>query len=176
MHPLEVPYLAARSPYPTPDPTVGGAIAFLSRFDAGDAPPICARICSFCPKMAACLFWKIGAGFSRQDTRPVTFHFSTKADGTLIAGDALATADMDKWSGALFKKPQQIARAGTPFICDWEKSRDSAQLLATLAPRVLACGHGVPMSGEHIAPQLKEFRRQFPDAVARTLRRGTGDY
>ena len=31
-HPLEMPYLTGRSPYPPSDPTVGGAIAFLSRF------------------------------------------------------------------------------------------------------------------------------------------------
>ena len=31
-HRLEMPYLAGKSPYPPADPTVGGAIAFLSRF------------------------------------------------------------------------------------------------------------------------------------------------
>ncbi|MDQ2658893.1 MAG: MBL fold metallo-hydrolase, partial [Verrucomicrobiota bacterium] len=31
-HPLELPYLTGRSSYPPPDPTIGGAIAFLSRF------------------------------------------------------------------------------------------------------------------------------------------------
>src|SRR5438874_8632623 len=31
-HRLEIPFLIGRSPYPPPDPTVGGALAFLSRF------------------------------------------------------------------------------------------------------------------------------------------------
>src|SRR3954471_2916026 len=31
-HPLELPYLTNQSAYPPPDPTIGGAIAFLSRF------------------------------------------------------------------------------------------------------------------------------------------------
>ena len=31
-HRMELPYLTGRSAYPPPDPTVGGAIAFLSRF------------------------------------------------------------------------------------------------------------------------------------------------
>src|SRR3954451_12455147 len=31
-HRLELPYLIGKSDYPPPDPTVGGAIAFLSRF------------------------------------------------------------------------------------------------------------------------------------------------
>ena len=31
-HHLETPFLTGRSAYPPPDPTVGGAIAFLSRF------------------------------------------------------------------------------------------------------------------------------------------------
>src|SRR5437899_9648935 len=31
-HRLEIPFLSGRSAYPPPDPTVGGALAFLSRF------------------------------------------------------------------------------------------------------------------------------------------------
>jgi len=31
-HRLEMPYLIGKSDYPPPDPTIGGAIAFLSRF------------------------------------------------------------------------------------------------------------------------------------------------
>src|SRR5207253_8843109 len=31
-HRLEIPFLIGRSPYPPPDPTVGGALGFLSRF------------------------------------------------------------------------------------------------------------------------------------------------
>src|SRR5206468_51872 len=31
-HPLEFPYLTGESAYPTKDPTVGGAMAFMSRF------------------------------------------------------------------------------------------------------------------------------------------------
>jgi hypothetical protein len=31
-HPLELPYLTGQSAYPPPDPTIGGAIGFLSRF------------------------------------------------------------------------------------------------------------------------------------------------
>src|SRR6266705_2628382 len=31
-HRLEIPFLTGKSPYPPPDPTVGGALAFLSRF------------------------------------------------------------------------------------------------------------------------------------------------
>ena len=31
-HRMELPYLTGRSDYPPPDPTIGGAMAFLSRF------------------------------------------------------------------------------------------------------------------------------------------------
>ena len=31
-HPMELPYLTGASDYPPPDPTIGGAMAFLSRF------------------------------------------------------------------------------------------------------------------------------------------------
>ena len=36
-HRMELPYLSGRSAYPPPDPTIGGAIAFLSRFTPSGA-------------------------------------------------------------------------------------------------------------------------------------------
>ena len=160
-HPMEVPYLAARSPYPPPDPTVGGAIAFLSRAMPARATDLRPHL-QLLPDDGSVPFLENWRWIFTPGHAPGHVSFFRETDRTLIAGDALATADMDRWSGALFKKPQQIARAGTPFICDWQKTRSSAQLLATLAPRVLACGHGVPMSGEGVAPQLKEFAANFP--------------
>jgi hypothetical protein len=68
----------------------------------------------------------------------------------------------DEWGGALFKRRQEIARAGTPFVYDWDKTRQLAQELAPLQPRVLACGHGIPVNGEHVAPQLQHCAANFP--------------
>src|SRR4051812_32428985 len=43
-HRLEMPYLTGKSDYPPPDPTVGGAIAFLSRFMPASARNLSGRI------------------------------------------------------------------------------------------------------------------------------------
>jgi hypothetical protein len=33
--------------------------------------------------------------------------------------------------------------------------------ISELEPRVLACGHGVPMTGEQVAGQLRRFAERF---------------
>lgn len=43
-HRLELPYLTGKSDYPPPDPTVGGAMAFLSRFMPSQARDFGERI------------------------------------------------------------------------------------------------------------------------------------
>ena len=160
-HPLERPYLSGLSSYPPPDPTTGGAIAFMSRLMPARANDL-SQYLQPLPDDGSVPFlddwrWIFTPGHS-----PGHVSFFRDSDKTLIAGDALATADMDKWGGAMLKRPQQIARSGTPFVCDWDKTRQSAQALAPLKPRVLACGHGIPMNGEDVAPQLKNFAANFP--------------
>jgi hypothetical protein len=79
----------------------------------------------------------------------------------LIAGDALATADYDSYIGAITAK-KKLWRAGTPFTCDWGAAERSARMLAELEPRVLACGHGAPMSGADLPGKLRRFAGAFP--------------
>jgi glyoxylase-like metal-dependent hydrolase (beta-lactamase superfamily II) len=43
-HRLEIPYLTGKSDYPPPDPTIGGAMAFLSRFMPSQARDFRERI------------------------------------------------------------------------------------------------------------------------------------
>lgn len=159
--PLEMPYLSARSSYPPPDPTVGGAIAFMSRFMPASADDLSGHLQPL-PEDGSVPFLDDWRWIFTPGHAPGHVSFFRESDRTLIAGDALATEDMDKWGGALFKRPQKIARSGTPFVCDWGKTRQSAQELAPLQPRVLACGHGIPMSGENVAPQLEHFAANFP--------------
>jgi glyoxylase-like metal-dependent hydrolase (beta-lactamase superfamily II) len=81
-------------------------------------------------------------------------------DRALIAGDALATADLDSWTGLIGQKPK-ISRPASPFTFDWEKARESVQVLAALKPALLACGHGEPMKSVGIAEDLEAFAAAF---------------
>ena len=158
-HALEFPYLTGRSAYPQKDPTVGGAMAFLSRFfpsrtnnigavlqdlpASGAVPGVDGWMTVFTPGHA-----------------PGHISLWREVDGALVAGDALATADLDSWYG-LVSQNQRISRPASPFTFDWGKARASVQTLADLKPKVLACGHGEPMAGPNVAAELDEFAKSF---------------
>jgi glyoxylase-like metal-dependent hydrolase (beta-lactamase superfamily II) len=161
-HPLEFPYLTGKSRYPMKDPTVGGAMAFMSRFfpaktnniedvlldlpATGEVPGLDGWMTVFTPGHA-----------------PGHIALWRESDRTLIAGDALATADLDSWYGIVSQKPK-ISRPASPFTFDWGKARASVRTLADLKPRVIAAGHGEPMKGtpgENLADELEHFARTF---------------
>ena len=157
-HELELPYVTGRSDYPPPDPTIGGAIAFLSRFmpyrgrdlgervqqlPAGDLPGL--------PGWE----WIETPGHS-----PGHVSFFRRSDRVLIAGDPFATMNMDSWSGLLSAK-KQLARAGAPFNFDWDATRESVAKLADLELEMVACGHGIPMSDPALPDRLRRFAQKF---------------
>lgn len=158
-HRLEFPYLTGQSSYPKKDPTVGGAMAFLSRFfpnRTNDVSPVLRELPDN-GEVPGAPEWR--AVFTPGHA-PGHIALWREADRSLIAGDALATADLDSWLGLVGQK-QKISRPASPFTFDWEKARDSVHTLAQLRPVVLACGHGEPMRGEHVASELEEFAGSF---------------
>lgn len=157
-HRLEFPYLTGRSAYPPPDPTIGGAMAFLSRFMPSGARDLSARLQELKPNEVAGLSgweWLATPGHT-----PGHISLFRSSDRVLIAGDAFATMDMDSWSG-LISGQQQLARAGAPFNCDWEATRLSVKALAQLRPNAAGCGHGVPMCDSGLAEQMEQFGERF---------------
>ena len=157
-HTLEHPYLTGRSAYPPPDPTIGGAIAFLSRFMPSTPYDFGSRLRALPPKQVPGLpdwEWLPTPGHS-----PGHVSFFRPADRVLLAGDAFATMDMDSWSGLVTGK-QRLARAGAPFNSDWAATRASVEHLAKLRPNVVGCGHGIPISEHDIAARLARFAERF---------------
>ncbi len=157
-HPLEFPYLTGRSAYPPPDPTIGGAIAFLSRFVPSSPRHLNGRLRELPPHDLPGMSgweWRATPGHS-----PGHVSFFRTSDRVLLAGDAFATMEMDSWSG-LLSGQQHLARAGAPFNCDWEATRESVQALARLRPNVAGCGHGLPMRESDLAARLQDFADQF---------------
>lgn len=158
-HAMEMPYLTNRSNYPPPDPTIGGFLPFASRFMPSGAVDLGEHLHPLpddgtVPHLPSWK-WIYTPGHS-----PGHISLWREHDATLIVGDALATADFDSTWGAITKK-QQLAYGGSPFVYDWQKSRDSVQSLAQLKPFVLACGHGTPMSGPELALQFDNYARGF---------------
>ncbi len=168
-HRLEMPYLTGRSDYPTPDPTVGGAIAMMSRVMPYGARNLGTRLRALpadttpggdshetgdLPGMDGWR-WLHTPGHS-----PGHVAFYRRGDRTLLAGDAVATVDMDSYV-ALATRRKEIATGGAPFICDWKQYALSVWQLADLEPLTLACGHGIPLKGGEVAEELGRFARHF---------------
>jgi len=157
-HRMELPYLTGRSDYPPPDPTIGGAIAFLSRFMPFRARDLGERVSELPEGELPGLSdweWIATPGHS-----PGHISFFRSSDRVLLAGDAFASMDMDSWSGLMTGK-KELARAGAPFNMDWEATRASVRKLAELRPNVVGCGHGIPMRDAALPERLERFAERF---------------
>lgn len=158
-HRLELPYLTGKSDYPPQDPTVGGAIALMSRvfstrgMDLGDKaqalPPD--GVVPNLPDWE----WLATSGHA-----PGHISLFRRSDKTLVAGDALATENMDSYVG-IATQAQEIANPPAPFNYDWDACRTSVQQLAGLSPFTVGAGHGKPMSGPSVAEDMRQFVEHF---------------
>lgn len=167
-HPLELPYLTGRSPYPPPDPAVGGggmtALAFLyprGPIDLGGrAQPLPAD--GSVPAMPGWR-WLPTPGHS-----PGHVSFFRTADRTLIAGDAFVTTKQESTLAALMKPPV-VHRPPAYFTPDWDAARRSVQALAALEPEIAVTGHGLPLHGAEMRRDLHVLAQNF-DTQARPAR------
>ena len=169
-HSLEIPYLTGLSKYPPKDPTVGGAMAFISRAFpmnvvdlSGLLQPLPAD--GVVPGLPSWQ-WHFTPGHS-----PGHVSYFCAETSVLLAGDAFTTVNLDSFLDLVTKNPQ-ISLPPTPFTCDWEAARRSVALLAALHPQTLGCGHGRPLSGPSIPADLRRFSETFtPPAHGRYVGR-----
>jgi glyoxylase-like metal-dependent hydrolase (beta-lactamase superfamily II) len=156
-HRREFPYLTGRSAYPPPDPTIGGAMAFLSRFIPSRPPDLSSRLRELPNELSIMPGWE---RIATPGHSPGHVSFFRSSDRILLDGDAFATMNMDSWTGLLTGR-RELARAGAPFNYDWDQTRASLEKLASLRPNVVACGHGIPMRDPDLATKLEEFAENF---------------
>ncbi len=157
-HRLELPYLTRQSAYPPPDPTIGGAIAFLSRFMPSKPYDFGGRVLELngeCVPGLPDWRWLATPGHS-----PGHISLFRPSDRVLLAGDAFATMDMDSWTGLITGK-RVLARGGAPFNFDWDATRSSVRQLAELRPNAVGCGHGIPISESDLPARLQRFAERF---------------
>jgi len=61
----------------------------------------------------------------------------------------------------LLRNKQRIARPPSVATWNWQAAKASVAALARVEPRVLACGHGIPMTGAGTALDLHAFADRF---------------
>lgn len=161
-HPLELPYLNDGRRYPPGDPTVGGAMAQMSRFmDTARSTPTPAKVMPL-PEEAGP--FDLMPGWELRPTpghTPGHVSFWNAATRTLIAGDAVVTLDQNSPFAVIAQSPT-ISPPPPYATYNWNHARQSARALAELEPYYLCTGHGLPMQGLSIADDLKAFVKDFP--------------
>ncbi|MBC6988845.1 MBL fold metallo-hydrolase [Hymenobacter sp. BT491] len=159
-HPLELPFLTGKAVYPPADPTVGGSLAFASRF----FPPQSFQmtdVIQALPEDPEPPFMPGWRWLHVPGHAPGQVAFFREEDKTLIGADAFATAKHDSIPSLLLQIPK-ISRAGTPFTFDWEAAHASVVELANLEPEAIGCGHGPVIKGPQAAAGLRELSLSFP--------------
>jgi len=87
---------------------------------------------------------------------PGHISFFRPHDRVLITGDALVTLEVNSPSGLLLQRP---GLSGPPWYTTWNgrTATASIRMLASLAPTVLAGGHGHPIAGPGTAAALTAY-------------------
>lgn len=158
-HHLEMPYLTGKSDYPPQDPSVGGAMAQMSRVFPHSGYDFGSRVYPLSEngEIAEMPEWKF---FHTPGHTAGHISLWRESDRTLLAGDALATMNADSWISVLTEKPE-FSVPPAPFTTDWQAARRSVELLAGLEPQTVAAGHGKSISGANAPHLLNEFARNF---------------
>jgi glyoxylase-like metal-dependent hydrolase (beta-lactamase superfamily II) len=159
VHHREKPFVNGSSKYPPADPTVGGFMAQVIRFvpDIGlDLTPWLRELTEL--KLPWLQEWQL-----IETPGHTAGHISLfrEGDGTLLAGDAITTVNQDNIFSAI-SQARQVSRPPAYYTPNWEQAQASVIKLAGLNPRVIAAGHGNPMSGDEALQQLHDLARNFP--------------
>jgi glyoxylase-like metal-dependent hydrolase (beta-lactamase superfamily II) len=159
-HPLELPYLTGRSPYPPPDPTVGGgAQSWMSPLFPRGPIDLGGRV-HMLPEGGTVpglpqWQWLLTCGHS-----PGHVSFFRESDRTLIAGDAVVTTRQESMLNVMLQT-ERVWRPPAYYTCDWAAARRSVETLAALNPEVLATGHGHALCGEAMREGLRDLADRF---------------
>lgn len=166
-HELEMPYLTGKSDYPPQDPTVGGALAQMSRLFSHGGYDFKDRVQALpadgsLPRLSGWRYWHTPGHTAG--------HISLfrERDRVLITGDALTTVNQES-PVTLVTLKRELRQPPAPMTTDWEAARDSINTLARLRPSVIAAGHGLPITDD-AAARLERFAGSFaPPAHGRYI-------
>jgi hypothetical protein len=77
-------------------------------------------------------------------------------------GDAFCTTDQQSFMAVAQQKPE-LHGPPSYYTPDWTNAKKSVEKLAALQPRILAPGHGLPMSSGDIPAQLAQLAAHFDE-------------
>jgi glyoxylase-like metal-dependent hydrolase (beta-lactamase superfamily II) len=164
-HRLEMPYLNGRSSYPPPDPRVGGGMMALLSPLYPKAPIVLGSHLEPLPNDGTVPHAPEWRWFHTPGHTPGHISLFRERDRAMIVGDAFVTTRQESLSAVL---QQRIEFNGPPkyFTPDWDAARESVRHLASMNPRIVATGHGIPLRGERMLSDLRALAEDF-DGVAR---------
>jgi glyoxylase-like metal-dependent hydrolase (beta-lactamase superfamily II) len=156
-HALEIPYLTGRSKYPPFDLSSPGFFTQIARFFPTSTVNLGIRVTNLEPRKAppGLPDWEI---IETPGHTPGHVAFFRRADGVLLAGDALTTMNLDSFVDTFFKR-KKVCRPPVPATMNWKEAWRSLELLASLRPTLVAAGHGLPIS--HAAGELSGLAENF---------------
>lgn len=162
-HPLELPYLTGQLDYPPADPTVGGGMMAVASplyphksIDLGDAiKPL--------PEDGSVPGAKGWKWIHTPGHSPGHISLFRAADKVLISGDALLTVKQES-AFAVVSQHKELHGPPAYFTTDWQAAEQSVRKLALLNPDVLLAGHGAPVDGPELAPQLVRLCETFKES------------
>jgi len=166
-HELELPYLTGRSPYPPPDPTVGGGVMASLSWMYPRGPINLGERVKALPGDGSVLELPGWRWIHTPGHTPGHVSFFRDQDRTLLAGDAFVTTKQESALAVLTQRPE-VHGPPAYYTPDWDAARRSVEALAALEPVIAGTGHGVPMRGEELHAGLLALACNFVrDAVPR---------
>jgi Metallo-beta-lactamase superfamily/F420H(2)-dependent quinone reductase len=101
--------------------------------------------------------------------------FHRVGDGILITGDAVVTFNANSVLDVVLAR-QRLAGPPRYFTWSWPAAARSVAVLAALEPRVLATGHGTPLSGAGTAGALRALAAELARGRRRPASVQIGDW
>lgn len=172
-HAMEMPYITGKSPYPPPDPSVGGGLMAAMSWAYPRGPiDISERARPFpadgsVPGMPGWR-WIFTPGHT-----PGHVAFFRVEDGTLIAGDAFVTVKQESALAVMSQTPE-VHGPPAYYTTDWPAAWGSVRVLNELKPERVITGHGVPLGGKTLKAGLQDLAESFDELAIPTQGRYVG--
>ena len=163
-HPLEFPYLTGQQEYAAPNWKAGGGAMSLLSPTLPKGPIDLGPRLKALPGEGAELSLAELPGWTLLHTpghTPGHVSFLRKEDATLLVGDAFCTTKPESFFEAALAQHTELHGPPAYFTSDWEAAGQSVRKLAAFHPRVVAPGHGKPLSGPEVARGLQTLADQF---------------